>query len=125
MSKKNDIDLSQITDPEVQKKIAQKLDAIERFVSLGCIALGLLQILAVKHHRLVWGKYGGWLRTVRWDIPSVEVVLSVIRDEYFFNSALSEKPNCIVQLPKNRAKSSSSMLRTWLEWLELMTHKIA
>ena len=85
LSKKNDIDLSQITDPEVQKKIAQKLDAIERFVSIGCVALGLLQILAVKHPRLVWKKYGGWLRTVRGDIPSVEVVLSVIRDEYFFN----------------------------------------
>jgi len=85
LSKKNDLDLEQITDPKVQKKIAQKLEAIERFVNLGCIALGLLQILAVKHHRLVWKKYGGWLRTVRWDIPSVEVVLSVIRDEYFFN----------------------------------------
>lgn len=85
LSKKNDVDLSRITDPKVQKKVVQKLEAIERFVSLGCIALGLLQILAFKHPRLVWKKYGGWLRTVRWDIPSVEVVLSVIRDEYFFN----------------------------------------
>ncbi len=46
----------------------------------------MLQILAVKHPRLVWKKYGGWLRTVRGNIPSVEVVLSVIRDEYYFNS---------------------------------------
>ena len=85
LSKKKNFDLNQITDPKLQKKIAQKLEAIERFVSLGCIALGLLQILAVKHPRLVWKKYGGWLRTVRGDIPSVEVVLSVIRNEYFFN----------------------------------------
>ncbi len=85
LSKKKNFDLNRITDPKLQKKIAQKLEAIERFVSLGCIALGLLQILAVKHPRLVWEKYGGWLRTVRGDIPSVEVVLSVIRDEYFFN----------------------------------------
>ncbi|MDO9535178.1 MAG: hypothetical protein Q7J85_07570 [Bacillota bacterium] len=85
LSKKNNIDLSQVTDPKLQQKIGQKLEAIERFVNLGCIALGMLQILAIKHPRLVWKKYGGWLRTVRWDIPSVEVVLSVIRDEYFFN----------------------------------------
>jgi hypothetical protein len=84
LSKKRNVDL-QITDPKLQKKIAQKLEAIERFVNLGCIALGLLQILAIKHPRLVWKKYGGWLRTIRGDIPSVEVVLSVIRDEYFFN----------------------------------------
>lgn len=86
LSKNKDVDLSQITDPKLQIKIAQKLEAIERFVNLGCIALGMLQILAVKHPRLVWKKYGGWLRTIRGDIPSVEVVLSVIRDEYYFNS---------------------------------------
>jgi hypothetical protein len=91
LSKKKNFDLNQITDRKLQKKIAQKLEAIERFVSLGCIALGLLQILAVKHPRLVWKKYGGWLRTVRGDIPSVEVVLSVIRDEYFFNFGAFEK----------------------------------
>lgn len=85
LSKKKNVDLSQITDPKVQKKVAQKLEAIERFVNLGCIALGMLQILAMKQPRRVWKKYGGWLRTVRGDIPSVEVVLSVIRDEYFFN----------------------------------------
>lgn len=85
LSKKKDFDLNQITDRKLQEKIAQKLEAIERFVSLGCIVLGLLQILAIKCPRMVWNKYGGWLRTVRGDIPSVEVVLSVIRDEYFFN----------------------------------------
>lgn len=84
LSKKRNVEL-QITDPKLQKKIAQKLEAIERFVNLGCIALGLLQILAIKHPRLVWKKYGGWLRTIRGEIPSVEVVLSVVRDEYFFN----------------------------------------
>ncbi|MEW5920201.1 MAG: hypothetical protein AB1796_04445 [Bacillota bacterium] len=45
----------------------------------------MLQILALKHPRLVWKKYGGWLRTVRCDIPSVEVVLSVVRDKFYFN----------------------------------------
>lgn len=45
----------------------------------------MLQILAIKHPCLVWKKYGGWLRTVRCEIPAVEVVLSVIRDEFYFN----------------------------------------
>jgi len=85
LNKKTDVDLSQINDRKIQKKIAQKLEAIERFVSLGCIALGLLQILAEKYPCRIWKKYGGWLRTIRGGRPSVEVVLSVIRDEYFFN----------------------------------------
>ena len=41
LSKKKDIDLNQIIDPKVQTKIAQKLESIERFVNLGCIALGI------------------------------------------------------------------------------------
>ncbi len=69
----------------MQKKIAQKLEAIERFVNLGCIAPGILQILAIKQPHLIWRKYKGWLRTIRGDISSMEVVLSVIQHEYCLN----------------------------------------
>jgi hypothetical protein len=91
LSKKKDLDLNSITDRKLQKKIVQKLEATERFVSLGCIAFGMLQILAIKHPRLVWKKYGGWLRTIRNEVPSAEVVLSTIRDEYFFKFDAFEK----------------------------------
>jgi hypothetical protein len=104
LSKKHNLDLDQITDPKVQKKIALKLEAIERFVNLGCIALGMLQILAIKHPRLTWKKYGGWLRTVRWDIPSVETVLSVIRDEYFFNFSTFGKTELYQIIMEKRRK---------------------
>ena len=65
--------------------IAAKLDAIKRLVSFGCVALSILQILAIKHPHLIWEKYGGWLETIRHGIPFVGVVFPVIREEYCFH----------------------------------------
>ncbi len=78
-------DLSEITDSRRQRLIQEAADAIEAFANFGCIATGILQIIALDFHETIWRKYAGWLRTVTSTIPSEEVVKSVIQQEYYHN----------------------------------------
>jgi hypothetical protein len=78
-------DLSEISDSRRQRLIQQAADAIEAFANFGCIATGILQIVALNFHEMIWKKYAGWLRTVTSTIPSEEVVKSVIQQEYYHN----------------------------------------
>ena len=77
--------LSEITDSRRKRLIQQTTDAIEAFANFGCIATGILQIIALNFHETIWNKYAGWLRTVTSTIPSEEVVKSVIQQEYYHN----------------------------------------
>lgn len=79
-------DLSKITEKTDKNNIAQTLRSIEAFVNFGCIATGLLQIMAFKAAQDIWLKYSGWLRTVTSSIPSEEIVRTVVQQEYFTNS---------------------------------------
>ena len=78
-------DLSTVNDLRRQRLIAETTDAIEAFVNFGCIATGILQILALNCHETIWRCYMGWLRTVSSMIPSEEVVQSVVQQEYYHN----------------------------------------
>ena len=78
-------DLSEITDSRRKRLIQQTTNAIEAFANFGCIATGILQIIALNFHETIWKKYAGWLRTVTSTIPSEEVVKSVIQQEYYHN----------------------------------------
>jgi len=78
-------DLSEISDSHRQRLIRQTTNAIEAFANFGCIATGILQIIALNFHQTIWRKYAGWLRTVTSTIPSEEVVRSVIQQEYYHN----------------------------------------
>jgi len=53
-------------------------DACERFVFLGAISLGLLQIIALKYNDSVWSEFDEFLRTRSREIPSERTVKSVI-----------------------------------------------
>ncbi|BBO93211.1 hypothetical protein [Desulfosarcina ovata] len=55
------------------------IGAIEAFANFGCIATGILQIIALNFHETIWKKYARWLRTVTATVPSEEVVKSVIQ----------------------------------------------
>lgn len=85
IGKRNVSDLSKIMDPRKQNLIQQTTNAIEAFVGLGCIATGILQIIALNFHQTIWRKYAGWLRTVTSTIPSEEIVKTVIQQEYYHN----------------------------------------
>ncbi len=85
IGKRTNSDLSNITDSRRKRLIQQATDAIEAFVNFGCIATGILQIIALNSHETIWKKYAGWLRTVTSTIPSEEVVKSVIQQEFYHN----------------------------------------
>jgi hypothetical protein len=38
--------------------------AIEVFVFLGCVAMGILQMIALRYPTTVWNRFTGWLRTI-------------------------------------------------------------
>jgi hypothetical protein len=52
-------DLSEITDSRRQRLIQEAADAIEAFANFGCIATGILQIIALNFHETIWKKYAG------------------------------------------------------------------
>jgi hypothetical protein len=85
IGKATNSDLSTVTDARSQNLIAQATNAIEAFANFGCIATGILQILAINFHETIWLRYTGWLRTVSSSIPSEEVVQSVVQQEYYHN----------------------------------------
>ena len=78
-------DLSEITDSRRKRLIQKAADAIEAFINFGCIATGILQIVALNFHGTIWETYAGWLRTVTSTVPSEEVVKSVVQQEYYHN----------------------------------------
>ena len=69
----------------VNDKKKSGFTSIEIFVNFSCIALGLLQILALAKPAAVWSQYSGWLRTVRSDIPSEETVRRTVQHSFFFD----------------------------------------
>jgi len=80
--KKVNMDLSTLSAEDIQKA-SRVVEAIERYVNLGGIALGLLQYLAITQRSKIWNSYEGWLRTRTSEIPSEAVVQSVIQTEFY------------------------------------------
>ncbi|MBE9141565.1 transposase [Nodosilinea sp. LEGE 07088] len=48
----------------VQARILAKVEALERFINLNAIALGLLQVLALEFPTQVWSHFPRWFRTL-------------------------------------------------------------
>ncbi len=66
---------------EYRNKIRRKMEAYHRFIQLGLISQGLMQVLATTGPALVWRSFGSWLRTVRPGIcPSEMVVATAMRN---------------------------------------------
>ena len=76
-------------------------DACERFVMLGVIALGLLQLIAIEYTDSVWGQFEGFLRTRSRAIPSERTVRIVISNLLVSNFR-SLAPTGILQKIHNR-----------------------
>jgi hypothetical protein len=83
-------DYSSLSDSR-KDKCGKVVEAIERFVNLGAIALGILQYLALTLSDRIWQSYRGWLRTYSSDIPSEGVVQSVLQSEFF---SARKVPDC-------------------------------
>jgi hypothetical protein len=64
------------TSADYRNSVRRKLRAYHLYVQLGCIAQGLLLHLAINHANLVWQHFRGWLRTIRYDLPPSELIVS-------------------------------------------------
>ncbi len=60
-------------------------EAYERFVMLGAISLGLLQLISLKYSGTVWNQFSSFLRTRSRDIPSERTVKIVISNLLVIN----------------------------------------
>ncbi len=59
----------------VQGRILAKVDALERFVNLNAIALGILQVLALEVPSVIWSTCPRWFRTLpKHGYPSERIV---------------------------------------------------
>ncbi|MBE0525250.1 MAG: hypothetical protein IBX40_13110 [Methanosarcinales archaeon] len=85
-------DLSILSKPDLEK-VERTVKAIEGFINLAGIAMGLLQYLALTQPRAIWNSYQGWLRTRSSDIPSEGIVQSVLQAEFF--STAWKVPVCL------------------------------
>lgn len=61
---------------QYRAQVRRKLAAYERHVQIGLIVQGLLQYLAVFHHRAVWRFFGSWLRTANRTLAPSELVVA-------------------------------------------------
>ena len=57
--------------------VRRKIKAYHAWAQLACITQGLLLHLAINHRSAVWGKFRGWLRTMRPDLAPSELVVSI------------------------------------------------
>ncbi len=64
-------------------KIANAMNAIEAFVNLAMIAIGLLQLIAIEHAEVIRQRYIWWMRTYSSTVPSEEMVKAVIQHEFY------------------------------------------
>lgn len=85
LNRKTSVDLSYVTDAAKHCLIAETVNAIEGFVNFGCIAFGILQILALNYPIAIWRKYTDWLRTKKTMVPSEEIVRLVIQENFYHN----------------------------------------
>ena len=73
------------------KTVKQCWDACERFVMLGAISLGLLQLVALRYSEQVWDQFDGFLRTRSRALPSERTVKHVIARLIVSNFLISPK----------------------------------
>ena len=83
LNRKIKTDLSTLDDSAI-RKAREVVEAVERFVNIAGIALGLLQYLALTHADEIWNSYTGWQRTRSSEIPSEAVVQNIIQTGAIF-----------------------------------------
>lgn len=62
-------------------QVKRKLHAYHAHIQIGLIVQGVMQILSMTTHQLVWKYFGSWIRTIRPNIlPSEAIVMSALRN---------------------------------------------
>jgi hypothetical protein len=73
-------DLRRITEPKEKEEIVATAIAIEVFTFIGCIAMGILKLIALHYPATAWNRFTGWLRTRTPGITSVETVRASLQE---------------------------------------------
>jgi hypothetical protein len=74
--------LSQVTYSYAREKIVSSYNAIEGFVMFSCIALGILQLCAIRFTKDLQNFPWRWLRTYSNSVPSEDTVADCLRRSY-------------------------------------------
>lgn len=83
-AKKGDPDrLESVSEPDDRRKVLAAADANERFVAVACVALGLLQILALREPADGAVAYAEFNRTPKAQSVSVRTMREWLRDRVF------------------------------------------
>jgi len=61
---------------EYREAVQRKIDAYHRYIQIGLIAQGIMQILACRFPTLIWQSFGSWLRTMNKEFSPSELVVS-------------------------------------------------
>ncbi|MFQ5745495.1 MAG: transposase [Acidobacteriota bacterium] len=84
---------------DYRRQVARKLEAYERFVNISAIALGILQVLAIRYPERIWHRFPLWLRTYPehgW--PSENVVRLTLHQELHRISVTSRRSLLLAKL---------------------------
>ena len=66
---------------DYRRQVQRKLHAYHCHVQVGIIAQGILQVLSMTSHQLVWKNFGSWIRTIRPNIlPSEAIVMNALKN---------------------------------------------
>ncbi len=82
-NEKNQENLKSITDKDKQHNIQATVEAIEKHALLSCIALGLLQLIALTFPNIFTGSTIRYMRTQSNSIPSEATVADFMRKSFY------------------------------------------
>jgi hypothetical protein len=92
---------------EVRSKVARKLEAYKRFVNISAIALGILQVLAMRRPESVWHRFPLWLRTLpKHGYPSENVVRLTLQHEVHRISLTSSPGLLLTNILEHRKRAA-------------------
>ena len=100
--------------PALRQVVARKIEAYERFVTVAAIALGILQLLALRHAAFIRNLFPIWLRTYpKSSYPTELVARSAIQQELYTIPRRSRASLLLSKIlgAKRRARSAPQCLR--------------
>jgi hypothetical protein len=93
---------------EYRRQVARKLEAYERFVNLSAIALGILQVLALRYPERIWQRFPLWLRTrPKHGCPSENVVRLTLQHELHRISLTSRRDMLLAKILHEKKRAAS------------------
>ena len=92
---------------DYRRQVARKLEAYERFVNISAIALGILQLLALRYPERIWHRFPLWLRTYpEHGCPSENVVRLTLQHELHRISLTSRRGLLLAKILNQKQRAA-------------------